>query len=98
MRSVLRFKCLKHDLYNWSQVLSVINKLVLMISLFFLLSSIFQAIVQAPPALASISSILLERKDLQISTVGMPKTVLLIYTLQITNSLFAGLLAVIGIA
>ena len=57
VKSVQGFRQLKHNLYKWSLVLSLINKLLLIFSSFFLFVSIIEALIKAPPFLASVSAI-----------------------------------------
>ena len=45
VKAVLYHKELKQELYRATQVVDIANKLILMISVFFLVSSIFQAVI-----------------------------------------------------
>jgi len=64
VKSVLHFKTLKNDLYNWGLVVEITNKLFLLFSIFFLFMSLFEIVIKAPPFLAGISAIALTKKEL----------------------------------
>lgn len=96
VKAVLYHKALKHDLHKWSMVVALINKLILIMSSFFLFSGVFQVIIRGPPAIAGICSIPLTRKELGIDVNSKPLAIL-VYIIQITNSLYGLVIAVIGI-
>ena len=97
MKAVLIFKQLKHDLYNWSQVLSLLNKLLLMFSIFFSLSAVFNFIIQVTPSIAGVSALSLTKADLSVKYVNAPSIIFGIYCLGILNALMAGAIAILGI-
>lgn len=97
MKAVLIFKQLKHDLYNWSQVVSLLNKLLLMFSIFFTLSAVFNFIIQGTPSIAGVSALSLSKSDLSVKKVDEPSLIFGIYCLGILNALMAGAIAILGI-
>jgi hypothetical protein len=97
VKAVLIFKQLKHELYNWSQIVQLANRLFLMFALFFLLSAIFNFIIQGTPSIAGVSALSLNKHDLAVMTVDSPSLILGIYGIGILNALLAGALAVLGI-
>ena len=66
IKAVLYYKELRQDLYRASQMVDITSKLILMISVFFFISSIFQAVMYAPPSIANMSAISLNESDMAI--------------------------------
>lgn len=97
VKSVLLFKQLKHDLYNWSQIVSLANKLFMMFSIFFLLSGIFNLVIKGVPYMAGISALSLTKADLAVDKIESPGLIFGIYTIGILNALLAGAIAILGI-
>ena len=97
VKAVLIFKELKHNLYNWSQIVQLTNRLFLMFALFFILSAIFNFIIQGTPSIAGVSALSLNKHDLAVRTVNSPTLIFGIYCVGILNALLAGAIAILGI-
>jgi hypothetical protein len=66
IKAVLYYKELRQDLYRASQMVDITSKLILMISVFFFISSIFQTVIYSPPSIANMSAISLNESDMAI--------------------------------
>lgn len=96
VKAVLYHKELKQELYRATQVVDIANKLILMISVFFLVSSIFQAVIQSPPSIAVMSAISLNEKDMKVDSDNQIWAVF-VYIMLTLNTLYGTIIGSIGI-
>jgi len=96
VKAVLYHKELKQELYRATQVVDITNKLILMISVFFLVSSIFQAIIQSPPAIAAMSAISISEADMVVEGDNLIWAIL-VYLMLTLNALYGTVIGSIGI-
>ena len=98
VKSVKDFKKQRHDLYKWSQVVQIVNQLTLIFSVFFVIVSLIETLIQSPPFLVSVSAVSLSTRDLMpVKHKNLQLNTEFIYGLQIMNSLMMLSLAVVGI-
>lgn len=70
---------------------------MLMFSIFFTLSAVFNFIIQGTPSIAGVSALSLNKKELAVKYVDSPQLIFGIYCLGILNALMAGAIAILGI-
>jgi hypothetical protein len=96
VKAVVYHKELKQELYRATQVVDIANKLILMISVFFLVSSVFQAVIQSPPSIAVMSAISLSEQDMVVGGDNLIWAVL-VYLMLTLNTLYGTVIGSIGI-